>query len=610
MEQALPGIRTDADGDRRVRAIQIRWALEAHKKNLKIGIVGAAVIAGGILWGAEDLTTSLVWRALGWQAAITAALLFGIAIESRFDARARSDDEIVDDWGRRVVLIGLLSAVMWSLPAWLFIPGARAQEEAWVILSISVAFLSAAGPQSIYRPLVRNFILVAGSLFALGLLRTGDRFHLIVGCGYPVYMTCILLATRIQEGAVRRAIEVGFEKEALLQEAEAARHVAEQANRAKTAFLAAASHDMRQPLHALHQYVHHLQRQTADATLLTTIEKIQRSMGAMEDLLNAALDFSKFALGTVKPNVGTVSLRELFSRLEVQLKPLALDKGLVLMFRPTGVSVASDEILLERILQNLLVNAIRYTQTGGVCVRARQRGSSVALQVFDTGCGIAKDKKKRIFEEYYQIDNEGRDRRRGLGLGLAIVRQIAILLESEVRVTSVVGKGSVFTVVLPRATGVERDVLPHRDTEEGPDFVRGAFVVVIDDDPQALDAMATTLKDFGCRVIAATSGTDAMHQLQRAEFVPQFVVSDYRLEHGETGLRAIQMLQDHHRSVLGAEFELRGILISGDTAPVELEKVAKAGFTMLHKPVDVRRIYGTLNDELARLAERSGGLVS
>lgn len=610
MEQALPATRNDANGDRRVRAIQIRWALEAHKKNLTIGIVGAAVIAGGILWGADDCTASLVWRALGWDIAITAILLVGIAIESRFDARMRSDDEIVDVWGRRVVLIGLMSAVMWSLPAWLFIPGARVEEEAWVILSISVAFLSAAGPQSIYRPLVRNFILVAGSLFALGLLRTGGRFHVIVACGYPVYMTCILLATRIQESAVRRAIEVGIEKEALLQEAEVARRVAEQANRGKTAFLAAASHDMRQPLHALNQYVHHLQRQTADLTLLTTIDKIQRSLGALEDLLNAALDFSKFALGTVRPSIGTVSLRELFSRLEVQLKPLALDKGLQLMFRPTAISVASDEILLERILQNLVVNAIRYTQTGGVCVRARQQGETVALQVFDTGRGIAKNKKERIFEEYYQIDNEGRDRRKGLGLGLAIVRQIAILLESEVRLRSVVGKGSIFTVVLRKATGVGRNTLPQRDTEEGPDFVRGAFVVAIDDDPQALDAMATTLKDFGCRVVAASSGIDAMNQLQSVEFVPQLVVSDYRLEHGETGLRAIQLLQDHHRSMLGTDFELRGIVISGDTAPAELEKVAKAGFTMLHKPVDVQRIYRTLNDELARLAERSGSFLS
>jgi signal transduction histidine kinase/CheY-like chemotaxis protein len=606
MGQPFPGIRNVVDSDRRVRAIQVRWALEAHKKNLTIGIVGAAVIAAGVLWGAEDRSASLIWRTLGWDLAITAVLLFGIAIEGRFDARARSDDEIVDVWGRRVVLIGIMSAVMWSLPAWLFIPGARAEEEAWVVLSISVAFLSAAGPQSIYRPLVRNFILIAGSLFALGMLRTGERFHVMIACGYPVYMTCILLATRIQEGAVRRAIEVGLEKEALLQEADAARRLAEGADRAKTAFLAAASHDMRQPLHALNQYVHHLQRQTADPSLLSTIGKIQRSMGAMEDLLNAALDFSKFALGTVKPNIGTVSLQELFSRLEVQLKPLALDKGLQLLFRAGGVSVATDEILLERILQNLLVNAIRYTQTGGVFVRARQRGKYVAVQVFDTGCGIAKDQKKRIFEEYYQIDNEARDRRKGLGLGLAIVRQIAILLESEVRVTSVLGKGSVFTVVLPLATSVERKTLPHHDPREGPDFVRGAFVVVIDDDPQALDAMATTLNDFGCRVVTASSGMDAMNQLESIEFVPQCVVSDYRLEHGETGVCAIQMLQDHQRAVLGSDFELRGIVISGETAPAELEKVAKAGFTMLHKPVDVRRIYSTLNDELGRLAERSG----
>jgi signal transduction histidine kinase/CheY-like chemotaxis protein len=606
MEQAFSRIRDAAGGDERVRAIQIRAAVEAHKRNLMIGIAAAAVIAGGIIWGAEQRTAELIWKALAWDMAITIVLLWGILIESGFDARPRSDKEIVHIWGRRLVMIGMASAVMWSLPAWLFIPAPRVQEEAWVILSISVAFLSAAGPQSIYRPLARNFILVAGTIFAIGLVRTGDHFHLLVGFGYPVYMTCILLATRIQATAVRSAIEVGLEKEALLEEAEAARRTAEQADRAKTAFLAAASHDMRQPLHALNQYVHHLQRQTNDPTLLVTIEKIQRSMGAMEDLLNAALDFSKFALGTVKPAIGAVSLRGLFSRLEVQLKPLAVDKGLQLTFRAPALSVATDEILLERILQNLLVNAIRYTQAGAVCVRARQHGKAVALQVFDTGCGIARDKKKRIFEEYYQIDNPGRDRSKGLGLGLAIVRQIAVLLESRIRVTSVVGKGSVFTVILPNASRDLESEEPRRHSDEGPDFVRGAFVVVIDDDPQALDGMATTLQDFGCRVVSASSGIDAMNQLQNLDFVPQIVVSDYRLEHGETGLRAIQMLQDRQRSMLGSEFELRGIVISGDTAPAELEKVAKAGFTMLHKPVDVRRIYRTLNDELARLVERSG----
>jgi CheY-like chemotaxis protein len=225
----------------------------------------------------------------------------------------------------------------------------------------------------------------------------------------------------------------------------------------------------------------------------------------------------------------------------------------------------------------------------------------VRILVSDSGIGVPTSEQGRIFDEYYQVDNRARDRRKGLGLGLAIVRDLAQLLELPVRLKSAPGRGSSFALDVPRAPNVAPEADSPQENGQA-DFVRGAFVVLIDDDPLALDGLATTLRDFGCRVLAAASGEEALHGLTEAEFAPQIVVSDYRLGKDENGLEVIEMLTENQRTLYGESFKLPALLITGDTSPEELERVARAGHPILHKPFGARRLFETLNASLQAAA--------
>jgi len=368
----------------------------------------------------------------------------------------------------------------------------------------------------------------------------------------------------------------------------------ELANMAKTRFIAATSHDLRQPMHALVQYVGHMRHINAAPDGNATITKIEESVAAMEDLLNAVLDFSKISIGSIRPTFRALGIDDVLNAIDTQIRPLAHAKGLNLLIESSGGFVRSDDVLLERILRNIAHNAVKYTPSGAVAIRAAPRAGVMRVLVSDSGVGIAPAEKLHIFDEYYQVDNAARDRRRGLGLGLAIVRDLAHLLGARIRVKSVKGRGSTFAVDLP-LTLASPSPEPAPRVGRPIDYVKGAFVVLIDDDLFARDAVLTTLKDFGCRAIAAASAAEALDALSTIDFCPQIILSDYRLEGDIDGLDAIATVLDKLRALYGEDFTLPAILISGDTSPDVLQRVAEAGFPMLHKPVRAQLLHESLN---------------
>lgn len=236
------------------------------------------------------------------------------------------------------------------------------------------------------------------------------------------------------------------------------------------------------------------------------------------------------------------------------------------------------------------------TPGGRVTVRARVRAGKVRVLVADTGIGIAASEQTRIFETFYQIGNSARDRSLGLGLGLAIVRDLATLLGLRIRLKSRLGHGTVFVVDIP--IGQDEPAALLTVQAAAPDRVVGAFVVLIDDDPMAREAMAVTLRDLGCRLLVAESEAEALRQLESAEFPPQVVLTDYRLGNGRTGLQAIAGIGKKMEDTYGADFMPIALVISGDTSPGELSKVSAAGYTMLHKPVSLDQLRRALNSGL------------
>jgi signal transduction histidine kinase/ActR/RegA family two-component response regulator len=362
----------------------------------------------------------------------------------------------------------------------------------------------------------------------------------------------------------------------------------EMADRYKSHFLASASHDLRQPLHALNLFVAQLQTETNPAERSRVVSRIDAAVASMNELFEALLDMTKLEAGILQANPAEFAVQRLLDRIETTFAELADKKGLSLRVVPCSAWVRSDPILLERILLNLVGNAVRYTARGGVVVGCRRRATQVRIDVCDTGAGIPEDQRQSIFSEFYQLANPAPDGKAGLGLGLAIVDRLSRLLGHPVQLESHPGRGSRFSVSVPSAA-------EHRGTVQLPvtlratDLVRGKRVMVIDDDVLVLDGMRGILQSWGCSVQTEASGAAALARVADAGWQPDLIISDLRLTDGESGIEVIERL----REALGAP--VPAFVISGDTAPERLREASAGGYHLLQKPVSPMTLRTTLN---------------
>lgn len=369
---------------------------------------------------------------------------------------------------------------------------------------------------------------------------------------------------------------------------------AERANMAKSRFLAVASHDLRQPMHALGLFIGEFSQQQLDARSKYLLQQVTASAEAMEDLLDSLLDISRLDAGALEPRIRPFPLQPLLDRVEASQRPIADEKGLELKIRPTPAWTLSDPVLCERILSNLVSNAVRHTRTGRVLVACRRRGNTLRIEVRDSGGGIPLESQTIIFQEFVQLDNPGRTRERGLGLGLAIVRKLTDLLSHPLHLNSAPGRGSVFAVEIPTCAPHPEHVSESDHIRE-PGDVHGLKVAVIDNDPLALAAIEGLLLSWNCKVIACSDHDSVVDALSR-HGPPQVVISDYRLGESESGLHAIAALRQRFGETLPAA------LITGDTAPQTLDSARKAGLPVLRKPVRPARLRALLN-RIAATAE-------
>jgi CheY-like chemotaxis protein len=346
----------------------------------------------------------------------------------------------------------------------------------------------------------------------------------------------------------------------------------------------------------LNLFVAQLRTETDQAERSRVTAQIDAAVTAMNDLFNALLDISKLDAGALAPDVTDFPLAHVLQRIERTFSPVAREKGLQLRMVPSDAWVRSDFILLERILLNLVSNAIRYTFRGGVLVGCRRRGGRLRIEVWDSGIGIPADQRENIFGEFYQLAVSERDSREGLGLGLAIVDRLCRLLDHRLELTSTLGRGSCFTVSLPMAAAPQEPIEYSIASRATVDPASGKLIVVIDDDALALDAMRGLLRRWGCLVVTAESESAALASLAGDDPLPDLIISDYRLADGHTGIEAIQRLRSAFRAPVPA------FLITGDIAPERLSEASANGFHLLHKPVDPMALRAMLNQIL-----RGGG---
>ncbi len=357
-----------------------------------------------------------------------------------------------------------------------------------------------------------------------------------------------------------------------------AKEEAERANRAKSQFLAAASHDLRQPLHAMQMYITALQLKIKDKHLLKIVSDIDAVSISTGRLLNSILDVSQLEAGAVKPQIEDFAIQEVLHRVARGFRPMSYRKGIALHIVPSKAYVRSDPILLEQIIGNFVANAIRYTETGRVLLGCRRRKGKLSIEVLDTGPGIPLHQRDAIFDDFHQLDNKERDRGKGLGLGLAIVRRLSICLDHQIEHTSRVNQGSRFAVIVEMGNRPAKNIQPRRYETTLLDL-NNTSVLLIEDDAMVLNATKQLLESWGCNVICAKSAIEAERLLFDPQKIPDIIIADYRLPESVNGVQAINNIT----TKLG--YPIPAFIITGEANTSEVRKIADHGYHVLSKPV-------------------------
>jgi signal transduction histidine kinase/CheY-like chemotaxis protein len=372
----------------------------------------------------------------------------------------------------------------------------------------------------------------------------------------------------------------------------------ETANQGKSRFLAAASHDLRQPIHALSLLVAQMRSPGHSADRNEIVAQIEAGVAALGNLFDDLLDISKLEAGAVAAQLEDFAISAVLGAINAQFAPVAREKGLRLKVLPVNARVHSDPVLLQRVLSNFVSNAVRYTERGGVLVGCRRRGANLQIAVWDSGCGIPEDHREDIFREFVQLDSPDRDRGKGLGLGLAIVARLAPLLGTRIELRSVPGRGSMFAISVPLAeaqderTGVSSFPPYYEPTQGAP--LRGVFAVVVDDDEAARAALQGLLTGWGCLTLAARGGTDALAMLAQHDRAPELVICDYHLGSEENGIDVIRRIQ------AASECSMPAILVTADGSPEMLRIARYHQYPVLLKPVAPAKLRALLTQLLAK----------
>ncbi len=526
-----------------------------------------------------------------WIAAILANQAWRGAL-ARAYRRAQPAPEAAPAWGRRWATGSFVAGALWGAAAVVFYPTSAAHQALLIVCQFGVV-LGGVNLTAVYRPSFYAFVLPTLLPLIARVAAAGDEVHYSIAAVMTVVLGFLLAFGTQVNALVTRSLVIRHERTDLIAELKAqtdvalsARVAAENANRAKSQFLAAASHDLRQPLHALGLFAAALSLKARDADLRPLISSINASVDALERLFGQLLDLSRLEAGALQPAVCPVALAPLFERLARDFRPLADAAGLQLRVRPTRSWVASDPVLLERMLHNLLGNALRYTQRGGVLVHARPRGGALRIDVVDTGVGIAPADRERVFGDFVQIQASSRHHvgGRGLGLGLAIVRRLADLLGHRVELASTPGRGSRFSIVLPAvepapAVAPARAAAPGRALANTPAFA-GRSIAAIDDDPAVLAAMRALFESRGGSVVAAEDADRLQAELgPRGIADIDLIVADLRLAEGRSGVREVARL----RALAGRA--IPALIVSGDTSDPAQAEARSAGLALLPKPL-------------------------
>lgn len=434
---------------------------------------------------------------------------------------------------------------------------------------------------AVYLSLLPAIVPLFVALMVRAFLGSGTTSSLLLALIVFAFLLVLERFTMSQNDSLALLFATRVRNEDLVEQLRAQVDVAAGAIEEKTRFVASAAHDLRQPLHALGMFCATLEQRLQNTPEKPLVRNMMNAIESLEESFGSMLDISRLDAGVVQTAPQTFPIRDIFRRLYQHFGGDAEAHELALRFRATRRVVQSDPLLLERVLANLVQNALRYTKRGGVLVAARRHPNGTALEVWDTGLGIPAEKLQMIFREFYQIDNPERDRGRGLGMGLAIVQRICSLLKHPLEVHSRFGRGTLFRIVVP--TGDANALNATTEAETLPPRKQGIIrVLLIDDDRAIRHATRELLVPMQVDVLTAASIAEATALAQNAQI--DMILSDWRLRGQETGIEAVRAV----RALCGEGTP--AVLITGDTSPELLKLAHESGLVVLHKPLQPRQL--------------------
>jgi two-component system, sensor histidine kinase len=582
---------TPGPADGRTRLALLRQFYDLSRLSLLVAAL-LAVLHVGFTWGHVPH-----WMPTLWAVLVAGQVLMRAAW--RATVMRLADGPLAAQaprWTRRAVVGSLLTGVLWGAALVMaFEPGRESS-----VMYITMLSCVILGPSiSVMVPLPRAFVALllpmVGTLMALvlSLGTLASAFYaLVIAVGAVLAVVIIFRYSRV----LHESHALRYEREELLAQAQRARQ-------AQVRFLAAASHDLRQPVHALGLLAAQVHAELHGRRAAATAEQLQAMAVTLDELVEALLDVSRLDGGAVQPRVQAMPLAPLFDRLAPEFAVLADGRGLQWRLRPTTLWVHSDAELLERMLRNLVANALRYTTHGGVLLAARRRGGRVEVAVWDTGAGIAPEHQARIFDEFVQLQNPGRDRSRGHGLGLAIVARLSRLLAHPVRLSSRVGQGSCFVVDVPwaRAAPATASAIAQVAVAHAAGLAQGAgsplaglVVALVEDDDAVRDATASLLRTWGCEVWADASAEPLVARLDAAGVLPARLISDWRLGQGDgvAAIAAVRAFAARRRLVSSQAPGLPSALVPV-LLPALLPALLLSAEALPHAPVDLAALHIT-----------------
>jgi len=592
-DSAIAADGSDSRRRAQIRVDQVR-TVYLHSPTTTIGslVAGAALVA--VMWNHVSHPVLI-----GWLLALCLHQSLRV-YHYRSYLRAGVESQQSERWGKLYIMAAATAGLIWgSAGVLMYVPDSLAHQAMLVLIlfgiaNVSTSTLAAFGP-AFYALNLLMLLPIIGRM----LLDPGPaRIYLAIP-GIIVILV-VLSFGRTVNRIIAESKKRRFENLDLIEDlrtqkviAEQARQEAETANRSKTQFFAAASHDLRQPLHAMGLFAAALYEKIKDPEVLNIVKSINASVAALEGLFNELLDIAKIDSGVIKPNLTHFALESVFGRLRDEFSAEAAAKDLRLSVDGGAHIVTSDTLLLERIIRNLLSNAIRYTSAGEVALSARPADGKLRIEVRDTGVGIQPEDQERIFEEFFQLGNPGRTSKKGLGLGLSIVKRLCGLLGYSISLTSEIGKGSMFSFDVPPGTAPERrrdaPVAPRDRTD-----LSGKSIVVIDDEAAIVEGMKVLLSGWGIEVIGSLTGDDVIEAVHARERMPDLIIADYRLGGGVVGTDVIDRLRRE------LDPEIPAILVTGSAAPERVSEADANRYDLLLKPVQPETLRKLIDAKLRR----------